>query len=378
MSYARIASNASFVLSILMLSASGLVYVQPDESIQQAVDLASPGEVVQIMAGTYEEWITLNKSIVLRGSNEGAMPIIDAQGGDIALSILADGVEVRGLTIANAQVAGIAIYSSGVVIGGNEVVDCAEGISIQGGDNMIERNVVRENSHGIVLHNSENNTVLANDLIENRAQLGGDCGIVLRRSNNNSIWKNNISSSGNCAISLVSSEKNSILGNNVSGNAWYGIYLTEMSNENDIRENAVAENGRGGICLEDSRENVVQSNIVRANGKGIILTYDSYRNTLRNNTVEENGRGIHLAFHSNDNLIEGNAILQNEYGIYLTFSTARNLIVGNRLVENGYNAYDEGIRNRWDDGTIGNYYSDLETVYNIPGSESVDRHPQRA
>ena len=48
---------------------------------------------------------------------------------------------------------------------------------------------------------------------------------------------------------------------------------------------------------------------------------------------------------------------------------------GNHLIDNGYNAYDMGQNNRWDNGSVGNYYSDLGRIFYVPGGPSVDRHP---
>jgi len=68
--------------------------------------------------------------------------------------------------------------------------------------------------------------------------------------------------------------------------------------------------------------------------------------------------------------------MKNGYGIYLTFSAGWNLIFGNHLIDNGCNAYDKGLTNNWDNGTTGNYYSDLGKIFYVPGGPSVDRHPR--
>jgi len=67
--------------------------------------------------------------------------------------------------------------------------------------------------------------------------------------------------------------------------------------------------------------------------------------------------------------------MNNVYGIYLSFSAGCNLLYSNRLIGNGYNAYDMGKSNRWDNGSTGNYYSDLGRIFYVPGGPGVDKHP---
>jgi parallel beta-helix repeat protein len=82
-----------------------------------------------------------------------------------------------------------------------------------------------------------------------------------------------------------------------------------------------------------------------------------------------------LTFHSSNNTISGNRLEGNGYGIYLTISAFWNQIFYNALEKNNVNAYDRSPNNRWDNGTTGNYYSDLGRIYYIPGSSGVDSIP---
>ena len=111
------------------------------------------------------------------------------------------------------------------------------------------------------------------------------------------------------------------------------------------------------------------------NSKGIYLGFDSNDNILDGNMVSDNGKGLHLANHSGNNTIKDNTAQKNGYGIYLSFSAGWNLLFENHLIDNGYNAYDMGQNNRWDNGSTGNYYSDLGQTFYVPGGEGIDRHP---
>ena len=71
---------------------------------------------------------------------------------------------------------------------------------------------------------------------------------------------------------------------------------------------------------------------------------------------------MNLANHSSNNTLVGNTAKENGYGIYLCFSSGWDLVFGNHLIDNGCNAYDLGQNNRWDNGSVGNYYSDLGRI----------------
>src|SRR3954470_10879596 len=40
-------------------------------TIQSAVDAATPGAIINVDAGTYSEWVVVNKSLTLRGAKAG-------------------------------------------------------------------------------------------------------------------------------------------------------------------------------------------------------------------------------------------------------------------------------------------------------------------
>jgi parallel beta-helix repeat protein len=114
----------------------------------------------------------------------------------------------------------------------------------------------------------------------------------------------------------------------------------------------------------------------------------SNENNIKNNVVKDNGGPGILLNSSQKNVLTGNVASQNLYGIYLT-NSKDNVLSQNQLFNNtASDAFDEGI-NQWDNGTIGNYYGDLnctdndgdeicDSPYNIPGGESVDRYPLAA
>jgi parallel beta-helix repeat protein len=116
-----------------------------------------------------------------------------------------------------------------------------------------------------------------------------------------------------------------------------------------IVDNWIEDNAGPGIHLEGAHQGDISTNTIIGNGKGLYasLGYGDmlWANTFRNNT----GYGVHLGPE-----VGSASIWQN------------NFIDNNRGKEQ---ALDEGQRNLWDDGTSGNFWSDMQSRYPraIPG-----------
>lgn len=367
----------ALALAIILLSLSSacatILKVQPGESIQAALDKAKSGDIIEVHAGVYREGLNITKQIVLKGLD---MPLLDSGAIGNAINIKADGTVVSGFEIRSTRRTGIAVKSNDSVIEKNNISYCTDGIRLDSAKNCtISKNAVSNNTNGISLANAENNIIIGNYIKDNNIGESKDCGIFLLRSGNNLISQNILKRNGDSSLSLRSSCNNTISDNNISNSDWYGISLEESSNYNMISHNFASDNGHGAISLDSSKSNAVRENIAQNNGRGIYLAFDSNDNVIEGNNLSLNDKGIHLAYHSSNNTITNNAALKNTYGIYIAFSAGWNKIFGNYLIGNSYNAYDLGLRNSWDNGMTGNYYSDLGQVVYIPGGSGVDRHP---
>lgn len=85
--------------------------VEADESIQDAIDAAAPGDVVRVRPGVFEEALEIDvEDLTLEGAGQG-VTVLD--GTDIAsdgIDISADGVTVRDLTVRNFGGDGVFFY----------------------------------------------------------------------------------------------------------------------------------------------------------------------------------------------------------------------------------------------------------------------------
>ena len=334
-----------FVIAFILFTGpvNGDITVNPGERIQKAIDSAPPGESILVPSGSYKESLVVNKSLIIRGIDSGnGQPQLETDEGP-AITLLAGETTIEGFAIKSlgggVESAGILVLCNDNLITGNTVHGCTNAgiMLVRAINNSIKGNLVEGNGNeGIYLKNSSRNRLEENRVMENR-------------------W----------GLKLEDSHSNEIVGNLLQNNRFEALYL-QASHSNLIESN-YAENNEEGLVMEKSRSNLVARNDILENEKGISLS-----NKESSGGVTQKGKGV---------LISYNATSSGA----LTFSN--NTIYQNNLT-NGVNAYDDGL-NRWDNGLIGNNYSDFNdpeegcrgrvvcaTSYSIPGGASIDEYPQ--
>lgn len=149
------------------------ISVGPGDSIQAAVAVARPGDVILVESGTYYEHTKVDKPLVLRGLE---MPVLDATASGSALVLKADGIAVEGFRIINAgswpredsTTAGIVILSGYNRITKNDISNNFNGLLILGSNDIVEDNLVGRNlGFGIRIEDGKNNSIRENRLEDN-------------------------------------------------------------------------------------------------------------------------------------------------------------------------------------------------------------------
>ncbi|NMC58429.1 MAG: DUF11 domain-containing protein [Candidatus Methanofastidiosa archaeon] len=247
------------------------VYVLEGQSIQNAINISNPGDTIYVASGTYNEKITINKSITLIGQGETTIVNLSSGG---SVTINSNSVKLKGFNIINSSGYGISLNSNDCNITGNYMSKNGYGMWIMNGsNNNVTNNIVKNNGPGIVI-----------------SGLGGT-------ARNNFISKNLISNNG--------------------GGIW--LYVT---NENIISDNEILSNVNTGVFFCLANYNTVSNNLIDHNGNDGIQFYAGYQNQyniITNNFITfSTDDGIDIR---GDNNI-GNQIHQNEiygnadYGIY--------------------------------------------------------------
>lgn len=89
---------ASITVIAVPVKAEAIIEVYPGESIQAAIGTASPGDVILVYAGTYDENIVVDvNDLTLRG--EDGTPLIAPSGGSVGIRITADGVVIENFEV---------------------------------------------------------------------------------------------------------------------------------------------------------------------------------------------------------------------------------------------------------------------------------------
>jgi len=292
-------------------------------TIQEAINAASPGATIEVHSGVYHENLRINKRLALKGVDSGAgIPIIDAGTG----------------------LSGVALQSNGIILENFLITNTGVGsaLDISSSCNIIKNNTISNNSMDGIKFNYK-------------------------------------------------ATRNVVFGNNITQNGFSGIVLTDGAYDNSIVKNEVGHNGFSGINLKGSvSENLLLLNRIQYNGfNGILLIDDAADNNIVSNIIYNNSfGGVDLKDNASRNMIIENRILNNTFtGLSIMDNSSDNIIFSNYLLKNiKHDVYDSGTNSRWDNGTLGNYYSDFacedkddngicDSPCGIPGGAALDRYP---
>jgi len=337
------------------------------QTIQEAINAASPRDTILVASGVYEENVVVNKSLRFVGEAVGTT-IVDGGGYDWenvtrGFFVISDNVSIENFTVRNAFQGIHAENIENITIQNNVLMLNLCGIKLNSScQATIQNNIAMNNTYGIYLENSlnciiENNTAINNYGGHPDLRIGG--GIIFGKSNDSKVIDNYIT-------------KNLV-----------GICLGESCN-NTIIQNLVVENrepvygGGSGIEIGSSDENIIANNTLTPDCINVI---DSNRNIIRGNFVQKGGIGTGGGF-SNvfcENVVSGcligftmekacdffvgNLIINNTSGINIHFSndsTFYHNILINNTVHVPKDVYSNV--NAWDNGFEGNYWSNYTGV----------------
>ena len=244
-----------------------------DQPLQAWLDTALPGSVLRLPAGTYRGPATINKPLTVEGDNK---VIVDAGGHGTVLTIKADHVTIRGLTLR----------------GSGDSHDALDGgIMAEGKGLLIENNVVEDVLFGISLHKTTDSIVRGNR-IRSRPVDSADRGDGVR------LWYST--------------------GNRIEGNDIAQIRDITVSNSphNRYIGNAIRDSRRAFNFLFAHRS-IVEGNLLEKNSTGVIAL-NSEGMIIRNNRIlhamDASGAGVALK-ETSAALIQGNEIVHCAHGI---------------------------------------------------------------
>ncbi len=260
---------SKLIFSVMILFAiSGLApaatfTVQAGESIQAAIEKASPGDVIEVMSGTYKESVTIDRPLTLVGIDSGeGMPVIDAGSIFGSVYLIENGCQLMGFRILNLQGHGIDVNSNHNKIANNTIEACGASIYLGGANsNIVSHNDAKISCQGLIglLPSDAIQLMDSNDnIIEGNTASDAWIGIYLMHSHNNTVRENNAHGNDH-GIASLGSNRNNIRENNASDNKEEGIGFLDGCTDNILTENTATGNAIG-ILLQDSNNNTIYLN----------------------------------------------------------------------------------------------------------------------
>ncbi|UCE38236.1 MAG: right-handed parallel beta-helix repeat-containing protein, partial [Thermoplasmata archaeon] len=332
-------------------------------SIQDAINVAQPGDTVFVYNGTYFENVVVNKTINLTGENK-ENTIINGGGSGTVVYVNVSWANITGFTVTWSGSffgeGGMKLYNVKNCKVINNIISSNMGYGIYLESSMdnkvIDNNISSNNQHNIYLSISNWNDIIGNNISSSN---WGD-GINLISSSNNNILGNNISNNFD-GIEFYSSSNNNITGNNISSNEGFGIYLRSSSSNNFASNNFINEGIFivGSVLQHFNSHSILSNNIV--NRKPLYFYKDSsdinidgklvgeliFANCtdvkVQNLHINDTDVGIEAAFSTNI-MITDNTFSNDNYGIYFWSSNGNN-IVGNTASLNDKGIYLESSSN---------------------------------
>ena len=215
--------------------------------IQDAINASSDGDTVFVLNGIYYENVRVDKSISVLGENQTGTIIDGQEQNGHLISIIAAGVTISGFTIRNCggtpNAAEIYVNSDNIKIIGNTFIcttlHSEEGIWVWHSSGItISGNTITSHLYGIWLENCTNNNITHNYI-----STVSEWGIILGNSEGNSIYENSVTDNRG-GIYLRDANRNMLFGNNITKNT-RGLALVESvstSSNNTILKNNFKKN----------------------------------------------------------------------------------------------------------------------------------------
>jgi parallel beta-helix repeat protein len=322
-------------------------------TIQEAINVANPGDTIYVRNGTYYENVVLNKTVSLVGEDI-ENTIVDGSG----INVMAYNVVIRGFTIRNSFGPSIHIH--------------------QNANATVQNNYITNGLGGIHLDNSSGNYI-ADNTITNLT----DIGIWLDVSGGNTLRNNNMTNNqydfGVWGESLQHYMNDIDASNTVDGKPicyWVNRhneqvpldagYVQLVNCTNITVKDLNLTNNLFNVFLAFTNNSLITNNII-TNGEDGIDLMKSEANTIFGNTLSIIENGI-LLFDSESNNIVENTVTNSYWPIGLYDASRNNTFFHNNIVSNACPVYAE-LANTWNNGypSGGNYWGDYTGVDNFMG-----------
>jgi len=333
---------------ILLLVAAPLA-----ASLQERINAAPAGSIVEVQAGTYRGDLVIDRPLRLIGRGR---PLLIGSGRGTVVQIRAAGVTVEGFDI-DGQ-------------GGGDLAQDPSGIHIAAKSAVVRNCRIERTLFGVYLREADGATVEGCVIRGIRGKDPGEKGSGIH------IWNTvGFRITGNTILDVrdglyIQASSHGLIARNEARELRYGLHYM-FSDDNTFEDNSFSD-GAAGAALMYSRRIVFRRNrFVHNRGFASVgLLLKSCDDTLaENNLVADNARGIFVEGSTN-NIFRGNIIANSDVALVLYDSITGNRFEGNSFVGNMTPLMLVGRRT--DTRLDGNYWSDNEEP-DLDGDGRTDR-----
>ncbi len=333
--------SRSLVLSFCLCQALPALGALP---LQPWLDTALPGASIRLPPGVYAGPAVISKPLTLDGDGK---VIIDAGGHGTVLTVKADRVTLRGLTLRGS---------------GDSHDQLDSGIMAEGSELLIENNVIEDVLFGISLHKVTDSVVRGNR-IRSRPVDSADRGDGLRLwySRGNRIEDNDIAQIRD--ITVTNSPRNRFTGNTIRDSRRAFNFL--FAHRSLVDRNHLERNSTGITALNSDGLTIRNNRIVHAmdaSGAGVALKETSAALVIGNEIVHC-AHGI-MADSSlnplNRIVFIDNVVAHNVTGVYFYGLKGGHIAIGNTFRNNLWPVTVIGDGDPLDDTWWGNYWDGYE------------------
>jgi nitrous oxidase accessory protein len=318
------------------------------DSLQAAVDAASPGDTVRLR-GRFTERVVVSTPDVTLSSAPGALAVLDGGGAGTVLTLDGANVTVRRLWVRNAGFdtaqndAAIWVNSSGGRVLDSRVTDTTFGIWVDGVD-------------GVTL---ANNTIVGREAVRPLSYRGN--GIQLWKTADSVVRDNRIT---DVRDGIYYSWASAVVAtNNTMWELRYGVHYM-YSDDCTLADNLAFDNDVGYALMLSERLTVVGNRAVNntgTSGHGILLKRIDH-SVVSDNAVVGNGRGLYV-YNALDDTITRNLVLGNRVGVHLAAGSVDGRVQENSFIDNDLTVLtvtNEQVA--WNGSARGNYWADARVI----------------
>jgi parallel beta-helix repeat protein len=263
--------------SAVNISVAGTIRRVPEDypTIQKAINAAVSGDTILVAAGTYPEYVCVNKSVTLQGTNRQSIIKGGSESTTRVVDVKISKVKISGFTVQGPTLSykGIYVepplqqYFTNINITDNTVIGCNDGIFYSRSSKcFITNNTLQGNTYGIRLYDSNYN-VVAENLVNASGYYGID---FYARSRYNNLTKNTVM---NCK---------------------YGVLL-EYANYTTMYLNTIKSNTEYGLRLSYTFYSLGKGNTIRNNKYGVYIWNCSQNQFYYNNFIDNTNQVTHYA-----------------------------------------------------------------------------------